>query len=275
MANLIRTAKSGSDWTGNELLAFNIRVENANTAAFFNRPELPPVDMSDTILDNTEKPEEPLQKDDRLFFRYLGLVEKPQSPESHVDDFAAFILRIFNYDSDDQDRVICQRPEFSFPMAGQRVDAKSDLCVMNENDYLLIVHEDKRSESLDDPEPQLIAEAIAAFYQNNLRRRTGGRPRLSSKYIPAITMVGSSPIFYRVPVTTTLLNALVTATYPAEETIVLRYIPPVPNPETYRDLGMRPLANRRIVLQCFEGFKSLLVCFFSLIERIVDTNMHQ
>ena len=145
MANLIRTAKSGSDWTGNELLAFNIRVENANTAAFFNRPQLPPLDISDTILDNTEKPDGPLQKDDRLFFRYLGLVEKPKSPESHVDDFAAFILHILNYDSDDQDRVICQRPELSFPMAGQRVDAKSDLCVRDENDYLLLVQEDRVS----------------------------------------------------------------------------------------------------------------------------------
>ena len=74
-----------------------------------------------------------------------GLVEKPKSPESHVDDFAAFILRILNYDSDDQDRVICQRPELSFPMAGQRVDAKSDLCVRDENDYLLLVQEDKVS----------------------------------------------------------------------------------------------------------------------------------
>jgi len=143
MANLVRTAKSGSEWTGNELLAFNIRVANANTETFFNTTQLPPAHVSDTILDNAEKPDEHLQKDDRLFFRYLGLVEKPQSPESHVDDFAAFILRILNYD--DQDRVICQRPELSFPMAGQRVDAKSDLCVRDENDYLLLVQEDKVS----------------------------------------------------------------------------------------------------------------------------------
>jgi len=81
-------------------------------------------------------------------------------------------------------------------------------------------------------------------------------------------MVGSAPIFYRILVTTTLLNALMTATYPAEETVVLRYIPPVPNPERYRDVGMRPLANRRIVLQCFDGFKGLLVRIFSLLERI-------
>ncbi|KAG6843737.1 hypothetical protein H0H87_001079, partial [Tephrocybe sp. NHM501043] len=256
MANLVRTAKSGSEWTGNELLAFNIRVEDANTAAFFNTTQLPVAQVSETILNNEEQPNPPLPKEDRLFFRYLGLVEKPQSPESHVDDFAAFILRILNYD--DQDRIICQRPELSFTMAGQRVDAKSDLCVKDENDYLLLVQEDKRSGSLDDPEPQLIAEAVAAFYQNNLRRRIERQPQLEYKYIPAITIVGSAPIFYRIPVTVTLLNALMTATYPAEETVVLRYIPQVLNPRTYRDLGMRPLDNRRIVLQCFEGFKALL-----------------
>ncbi|KAF8903343.1 hypothetical protein CPB84DRAFT_1774614 [Gymnopilus junonius] len=87
------------------------------------------------------------------------------------------------------------------------------------------------------PSPQLIAAAVAAFNQNNSRRRTGGRPQLNSKYIPAITMAGSAPIFCRIPVTTTLLTALTTDTYPAEETVVLRYVPPVPNPETHRISG--------------------------------------
>ena len=65
-----------------------------------------------------------------------------------------------------------------------------------------------------------------------------------------------------------------TATYPAEETVVLRYIPPVPNPETYRDLGMRSLGNGRIVSQCFEGFIALLVCPFLLLERINTTDRY-
>ena len=55
LANLIWTAKSGSDWTGNELLAFNIRVTNANTETIFNATQFPPAHVSDTILDNTEE----------------------------------------------------------------------------------------------------------------------------------------------------------------------------------------------------------------------------
>lgn len=82
---------------------------------------------------------------------------------------------------------------------------------------------------------------------------------MESQTIPAIAMIGSAPIFYRITVTLSLLNALVTASYPAEETVVLRFIPPVPNPDSYRSDGMRPLVNRRIILQCFEAFKGLMV----------------
>ena len=103
---------------------------------------------------------------------------------------------------------------------------------------------------------------------NNLRRRIFGLAPLDSKYIPAIIMVGSAPIFYRIPVTTALLDALTSATYPAEETIVLRYVPPVPNHFTYSKVGMRPLVNRRIVLQCFEAFKALLVCVLSSCNKV-------
>ena len=143
MATLLRSAKSGSDWSDNELLAFNIRVVDASNAAFFNNPQLHPPVVSETILNNMNKPDGPLTKDDRLFFQYMGLVENPRSPESRVDDFAAFVLHILNYD--DEDRVICQRTEISFPMAGQRVDAKTDVCLMDELELLLLIQEDKVS----------------------------------------------------------------------------------------------------------------------------------
>ncbi|CAA7268341.1 unnamed protein product [Cyclocybe aegerita] len=158
----------------------------------------------------------------------------------------------------EDDRVICQRTEISFPMAGQRVDAKTDVCLMNDLELLLLVQEDKRLSSDEDPEPQVIAKAIAAFYQNNLRRKQSGLQPLPSKYIPAITMIGTAPIFYRIPVTTMLLEALATATYPRGETTVLRFIPPVPTQERYRNDGMHPLVNRRTILQCFEAFKAVI-----------------
>ena len=77
-------------------------------------------------------------------------------------------------------------------------------------------------------------------------------------------MIGTAPIFYRIPVTTALLQALATASYPQEETTVLRYIPPVLNQPRYRIDGMRTLDNRRIILQCFEAFKAAIVGLLSL-----------
>ena len=62
MASLVRSAKSGSDWSDNELLAFNIRVVDANIPAFSNTNELPPPTASAIILDNMDKPDGPLMK---------------------------------------------------------------------------------------------------------------------------------------------------------------------------------------------------------------------
>jgi len=75
-------------------------------------------------------------------------------------------------------------------------------------------------------------------------------------------MIGTAPIFYRIFVTTALLQALATASYPQEETIVLKFVPPVPNQNRYRIDGMRPLDNRHIILQCFEAFKAVIVRLF-------------
>ena len=76
-------------------------------------------------------------------------------------------------------------------------------------------------------------------------------------------MIGTAPIFYRSHVTTALLQALATASYPPEETIVLRFIPSVPDQNRYRIEGMRSLENRHIILKCFEAFKAVIVRLLS------------
>jgi hypothetical protein len=109
---------------------------------------------------------------------------------------------------------------------------------------------------------RLLLRPSLFFYQNNLERKHKGLhwQVLQSKYIPAIMMMGTAPIFYRIPVTTALLQALTTASYPEEETTVLKFIPPVSDQQRYRTDGMRPLDNRRIILQCLEAFKAVIVC---------------
>jgi hypothetical protein len=109
--------------------------------------------------------------------------------------------------------------------------------------------------SRDNPEPQLIAEAISAFYENNAKLRAAGFPPLQSKTFAGITMVGTAPTFYKIPVTEQLLISLATSQYPPQVTIVEKFIPPVPLPAKLANDGMKPLVNRRIISQCFEAFK--------------------
>ena len=143
MANIILSAKSGGDWTDNELTAFNIQVDTVDAATFFNTAQLPAPPVPPMILTNEKRPEGFITKPARLFFEYMkGAVT---GEESLVDDFAAFLLGMFEYD--EPDRVIHQRKEVSFVMCGTVVAAKPDVCVMSESQYLLLVQEDKVSHS--------------------------------------------------------------------------------------------------------------------------------
>jgi hypothetical protein len=81
-------------------------------------------------------------------------------------------------------------------------------------------------------------------------------------------MVATDPIFYRIPITQELLESIVTAQYPAQATVIQIFVPPIANPQE----GMVPLDNRRVILQCFEAFKQLLVCFtvFSIAQFLTN-----
>ncbi|KZT20893.1 hypothetical protein NEOLEDRAFT_1100122 [Neolentinus lepideus HHB14362 ss-1] len=145
-------------------------------------------------------------------------------------------------------------------MCGRRVYAKADVCLMGRGAvrYSLLVQEDKRHMYGGDPVPQLIAEAIAAFYQNNRDRMDANIVPLLSAVILGITMTGTSPTFYKIPVSEELLTPVFSGQYPATTTIVERLVPSVPDLSTYRVQGVKPLENRRVVFHCFEAFRVLV-----------------
>jgi hypothetical protein len=57
---------------------------------------------------------------------------------------------------------------------------------MDRNGYLLLVQEDKRHLETVDPEPQLIAEAIAAVQSNNRTRNLSGLEPLDIKVMAGL-----------------------------------------------------------------------------------------
>jgi hypothetical protein len=97
-----------------------------------------------------------------------------------------------------------------------------------------------------------VAKAVAAFQTDCDGTETGLPPVLSKRYI-GIVMNRSTPHFYKITITQALVDAVMHGLFPAEETVIERFIPPVPDVR-----GMLSLEDRRVCFQCFEALKTLL-----------------
>ncbi|KAF8342802.1 uncharacterized protein EI90DRAFT_3030298 [Cantharellus anzutake] len=98
---------------------------------------------------------------------------------------------------------------------------QTGVCLLHHaSTILLVVQEGKTELSAKDPEPRVISEAIAAFQMNNSNRARLGLERKDSMSIPCITMVGTRPIFYVVPVTQQLSTAVARGEFPEHITEV-------------------------------------------------------
>jgi hypothetical protein len=257
MAQLIRSAKSGSDWSSHELRAYNIVVENQDAATFFGMENLPLPSVDPALLTATD-PEDSPNDDVYEFLRLMDLaMNLNPGEESAVDDFAAKLLRTLHYSP--MGKVIRARKDIPLVICGENRHAKTDVCILDKNEIILLVQEDKRHMEWKDPEPQLVAEAIAAFAENNRIRKRLDRPRLYSKVIPGITMTGTAPTFYKIEVTVALEDCVVSGIYPPARTTVYVHYPKVPRREKFTAEGMKPLDNRRIILSCYEAFKQFVV----------------
>lgn len=168
MSNFIRSCRSGSEWTANELIAFNIEVVNIGEEEFFGE-SIDAIELSEVLADVLEI-DDPSQAKDRTTFRslrYLDLAMQPEEgQESDVDVFAVEVLRMMNYE--DMRHIVCIHKDIKLLMCGQQTHAKMDVCVLDMNDILLLIQEDKSHINRAYAEPQMIAEAIAAFQVNNL-----------------------------------------------------------------------------------------------------------
>ncbi|KAH9051164.1 hypothetical protein EDB83DRAFT_1326134 [Lactarius deliciosus] len=261
MATLVRSTKPGSEWTRNELRAYNITVAPQDVATFFGNPTLPQPFVHQVILDNKKyPPDEIADKADRNFFFYLETAMSiPPGGESAFGDFVAHLLGLLGYD-DVGDRFICRKRDITLLMCGKYTTAMTDVYIVSRRntEILLVVQEDKNFLEGVDPEPQLIAQAIAAFQRNNQLLENDGKEPIRAKTIPGIVIFGTTPTFYKITVTQDLVDAVVGARYPANPTIVHKLIPPVEDLYGLDQDGMQPLNNRAVILGCFEAFKQLV-----------------
>ena len=129
---------------------------------------------------------------------------------------------------------------------------QTDICLLHHaSTIFLLVQEDKSELSA---ESKVISEAIASFQENNRNRIRLGKRRKNSMSIPCITMVGTRPIFYVVPVTQQLCTAVEQGQHPEEVTEVRKC---VVGAETQSFDGMERLDFRLEALKHYVLFRSL------------------
>ena len=258
MSTIIRSARSGSEWTVNELLAYNIAVHRQSSVEFFGFEPSSSLDYLDShfVLDPLDAPSDDISDHSYRLLQYLDLATRANSgQESAIDDFAKEVLRVIGFE--ERGTLLRSRYAIPFTICGDSSrSAQSDVCLLHGNTtILLIIQEDKTAISPRDPEPQVIAEAIATFQYNNRVRARAGLDDLETMTIPCITMVGTRPIFYKVPVTSALNNAVITAQYPNETTHVSKCVV-VPNSRRLSE-GMEVPEFRRVALQHYDAFKTV------------------
>ncbi|KAF9498770.1 hypothetical protein BDN71DRAFT_1442702 [Pleurotus eryngii] len=165
MAELVRTAKSGSDWTANELAAYNITVVYQDATAFFETPDLPHPTINPNVLNTLSYRDAPDDDTYRLL-RNLDLATT-QVPveESAVDGFAVLLLCALGYEP--RGRTLRTKKDLLLLVYGETGHAKTDVFLIDEDEIVLLIQEDKRHLAPGDPEAQLIAKAIAAFSTNH------------------------------------------------------------------------------------------------------------
>ncbi|KAI5983897.1 hypothetical protein EDD15DRAFT_2178197 [Pisolithus albus] len=232
MATITRNAKSSNDWTVNELDAYNISIVPEDCATFFGTDVLPLLDHHHDLVNNPTADE--MEDDDSyLAALYMDLAaNQVPDQESAVVDFVKQLLHT--------------------------MDAKADVCIMDDYEVLLVVREDRRHMEVADPNARLIAAAIAAVQNNNRMRSMVGSDVLGFKEMAGIIMLGTHLTFFKIPVTEELLQAVQTGQFPPTPTVVSMHVPTLPRPaERFRE-GMQPLDNRRIIIAYFEAFKQFV-----------------
>ncbi|KAJ7806257.1 hypothetical protein B0H14DRAFT_3091411 [Mycena olivaceomarginata] len=234
MADLIRSAKSGSNWTENDLHAYHIRVVYQDAATFFQipGPGLPAPTVQHPAVLTLAGPAAATEPSVYQFLRVMDLAMLPvDAEESAVNDFAVLLLQGLGYLP--VGRVIRTRKDIPLVICGENRHAKTDVCIIDDGGILL-VQEDKRHAVAGNPVPQL----------------TFGLPPLPSKVVPGITM--------KVPVSQELVMAVIGGVYPATETIVQAHLPVIPRPADRLNEGMKPQDNRLIIMSCYEAFKQFV-----------------
>jgi len=192
------------------------------------------------------------------YLTYLDLAAHA-SQESFIDEFSRQTLDLLGY----SERGLALFTRYNIPLTicgeDKSVQTGSDVCLVDGRTMiLLILQVGKTVFNSSNPEPQVIAEAIAAYQYNNDNRERRGLATLDTMVLPCITMVGTRPTFYLVPVNRALSDAVTTGQFPDANaaTVVLKCVTVAGHNRSSSE-GMEKPEYRRVALERFKAFRIL------------------
>ncbi len=100
MANLVRSAKSGNDWTSNDLAAYNITVHRQSAETFFGyTPNTIPNAVDPAFITAMVPPNENLSDNTYRLLQYLDLATRTHyGQESAIHDFSKELLHLLGFE---------------------------------------------------------------------------------------------------------------------------------------------------------------------------------
>ncbi|PVU84987.1 hypothetical protein BB561_007001 [Smittium simulii] len=248
MSYIINT-KSGSQWTTNELELLKIEIEDQTDEEFFGKDlNLVNISKYQDVIDECIQ-----NKQIRRLFQYINLVHYlSPDEESAVDDYAKFLIdNILEYTSDNN--YTRTRKNIKFIMCGNITNAETDICITNNESILFLLQEDKSYNNLNNQaECQIIAKAIAAYQTNKIIMKN-----IKEYIFPAIVMVGTYPVFYKIPITNDLDHCVrFGSKIPQNITRVYKFNPIINNIQSKS--GMTNKINRINIMRSYEAFRPFI-----------------
>jgi len=236
-----------------ELAAYKITIVPQNFTTFFevSNPSVP--NINPHIL-TTADWKDASDTDTFGILKLLDLAMKPASSGvSAVASFAMDLLRELKYLQIRRRWAFTAKYDIPLVIRGKEKRALVDVCIIDEQDIVpLLIQEVKGKQ---DPDAPLVAKAIAAFTHNRTCMEAIGLPPPSSAVIAGITLKGTMPTFYKIPISMELATAVRQGVSPESPTTVYVHVPDIPGSLSE---GMRPLGNRSVILSCFEAFKKFI-----------------
>ena len=274
MADYIRSAKPGSNWTGMELDAYNIIISTLPPAKFFLDPD-PSLDHIDPVILNCPRsilnspPSGTNPVISGVAARYLGYLAVLTTRSGLRVDFATETLKLLGFE--DHRTILSLLYVVPLAVCGKTdLAAPTDVCLIHATHpafvLLVVLTNDGTPFGTVNSEAPVIAAAIAAFQSNNKQRKDLGLDPLDTMTIPCIKMTNTRPTFYLVPVTDILSEAVIRGQYPATQTRVLHCATAATRTMSF-NAGMEDTEYRKVALKRFLAFKALAKSHW---ERILE-----